>query len=386
MDGSKHHGTMEAVSVPQLSAFLTESGLFLVDQKVAQGTTQQKKLKTIELADFCRQLAAMLSSGITLIRAMTIIEQRDAKPHVKKVYETVIADLRRGSSLSEAMELQGRAFPPLLINMMRAGENSGGMDATALKMAVTFDKQHKLDGKMKSASVYPIILVFMILAVIIILFTFVLPQFAGLFGNMELPLPTQIMMNFSSFLINYWMFLLVGIIVGISGLIALFRRPGPKLQLDRFKLKIPKIGKLLSTVYTARFARTLSSLYVSGIPMIQALTIARATVDNSYIEKQFDMVINNLGNGRTLSQALADVDGFEKKLNSTILIGEESGRLEQMLESVADQFDYDSEMATQQMVSMMEPIMIIVLAVVVAFVIISVLLPIFQMYQGIEGS
>jgi len=377
---------MEAVSVPQLSAFLTESGLFLVDQKVAQGTTQQKKLKTIELADFCRQLAAMLSSGITLIRAMTIIEQRDAKPHVKKVYETVIADLRRGSSLSEAMELQGRAFPPLLINMMRAGENSGGMDATALKMAVTFDKQHKLDGKMKSASVYPIILVFMILAVIIILFTFVLPQFAGLFGNMELPLPTQIMMNFSSFLINYWMFLLVGIIVGISGLIALFRRPGPKLQLDRFKLKIPKIGKLLSTVYTARFARTLSSLYVSGIPMIQALTIARATVDNSYIEKQFDMVINNLGNGRTLSQALADVDGFEKKLNSTILIGEESGRLEQMLESVADQFDYDSEMATQQMVSMMEPIMIIVLAVVVAFVIISVLLPIFQMYQGIEGS
>jgi type IV pilus assembly protein PilC len=127
----------------------------------------------------------------------------------------------------------------------------------------------------------------------------------------------------------------------------------------------------------------MASLYVSGIPMIQSLQIARKTLGNTYIDKQFDDVIYDLGNGRTLSQALSNVEGFDRKLNSTILIGEESGRLEQMLESVADQFDYDSEMATGRLVAMMEPLMIVIMAVIVAFVIISVMLPIFGMYGQI---
>jgi type IV pilus assembly protein PilC len=206
-----------------------------------------------------------------------------------------------------------------------------------------------------------------------------------MFEGMELPLPTRIVMGISDFLTAYGIYLLIIIVIAAVLLINLFRQPGPRKALDKSLLRFPKIGKLLQTIYTARFSRTLASLYVSGIPMIQALTVAQGTIGNKYIESQFRDVVDNLGNGRTLSQSISIVDGFENKLKSTIMIGEESGRLEQMLESVADQFDYDSEMASQRMVAMIEPIMIVVMAGIVGLVIVSVMMPIFQMYETIGG-
>ncbi|MDR0817752.1 MAG: type II secretion system F family protein [Clostridiales Family XIII bacterium] len=386
VDGSKRNGRLEAANETQLTSLLSQDGLFLMQSSTAEKSVRTAKLKTQEIADFCRQLAAMLSSGITLIRAMQIIAGRDTKPHIKKVYEAVISDLQRGSTLSEAMTHQGRAFPELLISMMRAGESSGRMDITATKMAEQYDKQHRLDGKIKSATTYPIILVVLIVLVMVIIFTFVLPTFFDMFKDMVLPLPTRIVLAISNFLTGHFAELIVGVVIVVFALLWLFRQPGPRRAFDHFKLRLPKIKGLLSIIYTSRFARTLSSLYVSGIPMIQALSICRSTIGNKYIDSQFDMVIGDLGNGRTLSQALVKVDGFDKKLNSTIMIGEESGRLEQMLESVADQFDYDSEMASQRLVTMLEPILIVVMAVIVAFVMISVMMPIYQMYSTVGAE
>jgi type IV pilus assembly protein PilC len=330
----------------------------------------------------------MLGAGIMLIRAMTIISQRNLKPHIKKIYLQLIEDLQRGSTLSEAMAKRGRSFPELLISMIRAGENTGKLDATTEKMAASYDSEHRLNGKLRGAMVYPAILLVMIIGVVLVLFTFVLPQFMGLFENMVLPWPTRVVMGISDFLLSSGIYLLIGIVALIAGLIWLFRRPSPRRALDRVMLKIPRIGRLLKTIYTARFARTLASLYVSGIPMIQALSIAKSTIGNSYIEWQFSSVIEALGNGRTLSQALSQVDGFEPKLYSTVLIGEESGSLEKMLDAIADQYEYDSEIASQQLITVIEPIMIIIMASIVAFVIISVLMPIYQLYSniGAEGG
>jgi len=382
-DGSRKQGTLETASVAQLSHHLTTEGLFLVDHKIISEKIKSKKIKISEIADFCRQLAAMLASGITLIRAMQIIAQRDNKPEVKQSYTSLIEDLKRGNTLSDAMENQGKAYPSLLVNMIRSGESSGGLEAACAKMADTYDKQNKLSNKMKSASTYPLILIVMIISVIIVLFTFVMPKFEPLFRDMVLPLPTQIMFGISGFLVSYWYYVAVAVILGAALITSILKQPAPKHAIDRLKLRLPLIGKLMRTIYTARFARTLASLYVSGIPMIQSLTIARTTIDNVYIERQFDAVINALGNGMTLSQALMFVDGFDLKLQSTVMIGEESGRLEQMLDSVADQFDYEAEQATQRLVTLMEPVMIIIMAAVVALVIMSVILPIFQMYQNI---
>ncbi|MDR0346860.1 MAG: type II secretion system F family protein [Coriobacteriales bacterium] len=386
LSGTKRTGSVEAATVDALAASLKQENLFLTDWSTAKPKIESRKLKTDEVADFCRQLGAMLSAGIMLIRAMNILAQRNLKPHIKKIYDALILDLQRGSTLSEAMAARGRTFPELLISMIRAGENTGKLDVTCEKMAVNYDKEHRLNAKMRQALVYPIILIVLIIGVVLIIFTFVLPQFMGLFENMELPLPTKIVMGISDFLLAWGVWLLVGVIALVAGLIMLFRQPRPRRAFDHFKLMLPKIGQLLRIIYTARFARTLSSLYVSGISMIQALVIARDTVGNTYIAAQFDGVIEALGNGRTLSQALATVDGFEPKLRSTVLIGEESGNLEKMLESVADQYEYDSEMATQSLVTLIEPVLIVVMATIVAFVIISVLLPIYQLYTNIGSE
>ncbi|MDR2492694.1 MAG: type II secretion system F family protein [Coriobacteriales bacterium] len=385
LDGASRKGQQEATTVSQLSSALRESGLFLLDCETLEDEQAGLRLKSQELADFCRQLGAMLSSGITLIRAMQIIAQRDAKPRVKKCYARLVEDLKRGHSLYDAMRRQGKAFAPLLVNMMRAGEDSGGLDTTANKMAQTYEKQHRIDAKLRSASIYPIVLLVMIVLVVVIMFTFVLPQFMGVFKNMALPLPTQAMMAVSDFLVHNLMTVAAAAVVAAAGVVLVFKQPGPRWALDRAKVRLPVVGKLLRTVYTARFARTLASLYASGIPMMQALSIARTTMVNSYLERQFDEVLQELGNGSPLSQALKPVDGFDQKLYSTILIGEESGRLEHMLDSVADQFDYEAEVATQRLAGLMEPAMIIILAVIVAGVIISVLLPVLQMYQEAEG-
>jgi type IV pilus assembly protein PilC len=302
------------------------------------------------------------------------------------VYSAVIDDLQRGATLSEAMSMRGKAFPELLINMMKAGESTGRMDVTASKMADNYDKEARLNKKLFSAIAYPVFLLILLTAAVIFIFTFVIPQFTELFVDMELPVPTKIVLAISNFLTTKWMFLIVGLVVAVAGLITLFRRPGPRKWLDRLKLRIPKVGKLLRTIYTARFARTLSSLYVSGIPMIQAMNVARNILGNTYLESQFDDVIDSLGNGHTLSQSVALVNGFEKKLPSTIMIGEESGRLEHMLESVSDQYDYDAEMAANSLVALLEPLLIILTAIIVAFVVISVLLPVFEMYSTLEAS
>ena len=386
LDGSKQTGKAEAAGVDQLATFLRGENLFLVDSRPLETLATYKKLSTIEVADFCRQLGAMLSSGINLIRAMMILSQRDNKDYVRKIYDALIEDLQRGSTLSEAMALRGRAFPELLINMIRAGEQTGRLDESCMKMANQYDKDHRLNSKIKSAMSYPIILVILIIGVVLIIFTFVIPRFVSMYQDMELPLPTRMVMAMSDFILQNGVFLLVGIIAAALGLMYLFKKPEPRRALDRTLIKFPKIGKLLQTIYTARFARTLASLYVSGIPMIQALTVSQATVGNKYIENQFREVIEHLGNGRTLSQSISIVDGFEVKLKSTIMIGEESGRLESMLESVADQFDYDSEMASQRMVAMLEPLFIVIMAGVVGFVVISVLLPIFNMYGAVAGE
>jgi len=386
LDGKKQTGKAEAAGTVQLASFLRSENLFLVDSTLLEKISTYRKLTTLEVADFCRQLGAMLSSGINLIRAMMILAQRDTKEAVRKVHDALIEDLQRGSTLSEAMALRGRAFPELLINMIRAGEQTGRLDESCMKMANQYEKDHRLNSKIKSAMMYPIFLICLIVAVVLIIFTFVIPRFTSMYQGMELPAPTRIVMAVSDFMLSSGVYLVICIIVAIFALIALFRQPAPRRGLDHMKIKLPKIGKLLQTIYTARFARTLSSLYVSGIPMIHALTIAQSTVGNKYIESQFREVIEHLGNGRTLSQAISVVDGFEMKLKSTILIGEESGRLESMLESVADQFDYDSEMATQRMVAMLEPMFIIIMAFVVGFVVVSVLLPIFSLYSAIGGE
>lgn len=376
-------GTMEAANPDLVRRTLRQNNEFAL--KIQEVHEQHKvyKLKPMEISDFSRQIASMLSSGITMIRAIKIMEERDIKPAIKRVYGELYQEIQRGNTLSYAMEETGGSFPELLINMYKSGEASGQMEGTARKMADHYEKEHKLRGKIKSAMTYPVILFAITIIVVALIFTLILPQFFTLFEGIELPAITQLMINISTSMTTYWYVYIIALIIIIVLGSFLLTVPSIKKALDQFKLKIPKIGKLMKIIYTARFARTLSSLYSSGLAMINALTISGATIGNTYLQGQFPHAIEQVRNGEPLSASIQTIHGFDAKLVSTIYIGEESGNLDEMLESVADAFDYEAEMATARLVTFIEPIMIIIMAVIVGGIMLSVMLPIMTLYQNI---
>jgi len=376
-------GTMEASSADVVRRTLRQKNEFAIKISEVEENKKQYKLKPMELSDFSRQVASMMASGITVIRAIRIMEERDIKLPLKKVYSTLYKEIQRGNTLSFAMEATGGSFPELLINMYKAGEASGQMEGTARKMADHYEKEHKLNGKIKSAMTYPAILFVVTIMVVILIFTLILPQFFTLFEGIELPAITQLMINISSSLTNYWLFYIIGVLILVVITSFLLTIPSVKQGLDQFKLKIPQIGKLLKIIYTARFARTLSSLYSSGLAMINALNISGSIVGNTYLQSQFPKAIAQVRNGEPLSASIGTIKGFDPKLVSTIYIGEESGNLDEMLETVADAFDYEAEMATTRLVTFIEPIMIIIMAVIVGGIMLSVMLPIMTLYQNI---
>lgn len=229
--------------------------------------------------------------------------------------------------------------------------------------------------------IYPIILVFVMLGCAVLLFTIIIPSFVDVFGDMPLPFITQALMGISNVMTTNWYWIMIGVLVIVAVIASLLRIPSVRYKLDRLKLKLPIFGKLNRTIYTARFARTMCSLYTSGISIINGLMIVRSTIGNKFIEDQFDMVITSVRNGVSLSQSIQKVEGFDVKLASSIYIGEESGRLDEMLTTLADDFDYDSEMASQRMVTVIEPIMIVVMAIMVVIVMMGVLLPVVTLYN-----
>ena len=386
MNAKKVTGKIEAADRRELTTLLREENLFLIDCKdVTNREKNTYKFKLKELAEFSRQLGSMIGAGVSLIRAISILVQREEKPKIKKIYTDIYRKLQQGSTLSVAMEEQGNAFPQLMINMYRSGENSGQMEKVAKTMAAQYDKDNRVKSKVKNAMIYPIILLVVTVFVILIVFTFIIPQFQDLFKGMELPLVTRIVNGFSNLLLSYWYWILIVVLCIVAVITSLLRVDKIRYKFDRFKLKAPLFGKLLRIIYTARFARNLCSLYTSGISIITAMQIVRTTIGNKYIDAQFDESIIMIRNGTSLSQSIQRIDGFDSKLATSIFIGEESGKLEDMLTSIADDFDYESEAATQRMVAVLEPIMIIVLAVIVLLVMMSVLLPIYQMYQNPTG-
>lgn len=343
------------------------------------------RLKPKELADFCRQLGVMQRTGIPVIKALGLMLEQNPKHRLRAVYRKIFTMISQGNPLSYAMEQCGGSFPTLMINMFRAGEASGKLDETAMKLAAYYTSEHKLNTKIRNAMAYPILLAILTLLITLVMFTLILPNFFDLFttNGIELNILTRTVIAISELIVNQWSLLLCGaifIIIMIRFAVAL---PATRLQLDRTKLDIPKIGNLVRIVYTARFARTLSSLYSSGISMIEAVEIGVRTIGNSYIENQFVAVLDKIRSGQSLSTAIKGVDGFEKKLTTTIFIGEESGRLDDMLLTMSDEYEFESDMAVERMLTYIEPIMIVVMALIVGVIMVAVMVPVMNMRNTI---
>jgi len=385
LQNKKITGSIDAHDNADLRKLLRTQDLVLLKSKPLEGAQTRYRLKSSEISEFSRQLSSMLQSGITVVRALEIIKDRDMKPPIGTIYQQMHKEVSRGCTLSEAMRMQGRAFPELLVNMFMSGEESGQLERSADKMASHYDKENRLNGKVKTAMTYPAILAVVTLVVIMLLFTLILPQFFAIFEDMgtDLPAVTKLLVGVSHFLQNKWFLslLFVGAVVVLVRL--MLRKESIALKVDRMKLRMPIVGKLLMIIYTARFSRTLSSLYSSGLSMLNALDICATIIGNKYIAIQFKSMITEVRNGDPLSEAIAKIDGFDKKVSTTILIGEESGRLDAMLESVAESYDYEADVATSRLVQLIEPIMLVLMALIVGTVMFSVIMPLLSLYQNI---
>lgn len=387
MEGRIFRGTMEASGEQALQQQLKEQGLYLVDAKDAASSRGRRRFSPRQLSEFCKEMSALLASGISIVRALEIVSEEEGLPAwIRSVYLKVLAELKKGVPLSEAMEAQ-RCFPELMLGMIRSGEGSGNIDSVMERLSLHYDRDNRLRQQVRSAMTYPCVLLVMSIAVVILIVTFILPQFEELFSEMErLPAVTEFLMAVSDFLVNRWYVLLlllfwIGVVCHIAGKIYRVRR-----AVDYVKIRLPVAGKLYKVIYTARFARTLSSLYSSGMPILSALETAGGTVGNLYIQEQFDNVRSMVQSGVPLSASLREVDGFVRKFSSTILVGEESGRLDVMLDSIAVSMEEDAEAASKRLVTLLEPVLICVMALVVGFIIAAVMLPIYESYGAIEGA
>lgn len=388
IDGKVVRGAMEAADYDTLYSQLLAQGLYLQSATCRGAGRKPRTLRPQELSDLCRQLSTLLASGVSLVRALTIISQDEGiSAGLRRIYESVLGEVRKGSSLSAALEAQ-QVFPLLMLGMIRAGEGSGKLDQVAERLAIHYEKAHQMNQQIKSALMYPMILAILAVVVVIVIVTFVLPQFSDLFSTMDsLPGVTLALMAFSNFMVTKWYLMILGVAAAVMVIRTLLRIPAVRLEMDRRKLKMPVFGPLNQVICTARFARTISSLYSSGLPIVTALQTARDTIiGNAYIVSQFDDVLVQVRSGVSLSAALETVDGFQRKLCSSIAVGEETGRLDSMLDSIADSMEYDAQQASKRMMTILEPMLIVLMAFVVGFIIIAVMSPIIGSYSAIESS
>lgn len=387
-EGNIISGMMSAYDEDDLYRRLKSEDKFLLEADSGTEGKNNRQLSAMMLSEFNRELGDMLAAGVTMVRALTILAQEEfRRPKERAVLMQVLKLIRQGESISDAMEQQNGAFPVLMVNMYRAAETGGKISDTAKRLAVHYEKEHHLNSKVRAATIYPSILLVLMCLVVVFIISFVLPQLSGLFASLDkLPMATRILFAISSAGKIHWRGVLAGIVVLAVVLLLLQKMPAVRAWKDQVKLKIPLAGRLMKVIYTARFARSLSSLYSAGIPIVTAMQISARTIGNTYIERQFDKAIAQLHSGKPLSEALEEIQGFRQKLSAVVRVGEESGELVQMLDSMADAFDYESEMAINRLVGYLEPVLIVVMACLIGFIMIAVLMPIYDSYSAIGAS
>ncbi|HVW79663.1 MAG TPA: type II secretion system F family protein [Mycobacteriales bacterium] len=343
------------------------------------------RVKLKDLAIFSRQFATMINSGLSLMRALSILaEQTESKLFAGFISE-VRNDVEAGNSLSAAMAKHPKVFPPLMVNLCKAGEIGGFLDTVLLQIAENYEAEVKLRAKIKSAMTYPIVVGCIAIIALVVMLTFVVPSFAKIFTSLgsKLPAPTQMLVDIS----HAMKFVLpLGIILAIAGTIVWRRirdREDVRRVVDPLKLKVPVFGLLFQKVAIARFARNLGTMIKSGVPILQALDIVADTTGNWTITQAVHDVQESVRQGESLTQPLSQHDVFPPMVVQMMAVGEDTGALDTMLAKIAEFYDQEVEATTEALTALIEPIMIAVLGGLVGSMIVCLYLPIFEVYNHI---
>ncbi|MFB9325203.1 type II secretion system F family protein [Paenibacillus aurantiacus] len=387
--GKQLKGKISAMDKSTAVEELRKRGLIVLSLEEERHTILQMDIyignpvKTQHFIVYCRQFATLIRAGVTILDATGILAaQTESKP-LKKALVAVHASLLKGNAFSSAVQEHKRIFPAMFTSMIRAGEESGDIEGTLERLAVFFEKAHMTREKIKSALTYPAVVGFLAIAAVVYLLKAVVPQFVSMFASMdaELPTITKMVMAMSNSISNQWYLWLLGVVALVASYFVAGRTEKGAYAIAYVKLKAPVFGKLSQKGAIAQMSRTLSSLYASAVPMLQALTIVEEVVDNRVISKYIRQSADSLRQGNPLSDPLKKAWVFPPLVTQMIAIGEETGSLDLMLSKVADFYEMDVENTVDRLKSLIEPLLLVFLAGVVGLIVAAIMLPMFSLYE-----
>ncbi|WEG11460.1 type II secretion system F family protein [Pullulanibacillus sp. KACC 23026] len=390
--GRMKKGNITAESKQDAVKALREKGIAAME--IAEGTpsllTMDLKIgpsvKSSDMVIFLRQFATLIKAGVPIVDSVEILSEQSESKALKATLTQIAHELKQGQSLSAACEQHKKLFPPLVINMIKAGEIGGSLEETLERLATFTEKQHELKQKVVSTMFYPATIGLMAIGVIVFIMVYVVPMFANMFEgfNAKLPPITLFVLGLSHVIVHYWWIVLFIIIVISIFFYFLLQNKSSKMVLDYAILKVPIFGKLSQKAEIARITRTLSSLFSSSVPILQALTVVERVTNNEVIRKVIINAKDSLEKGRSLAEPLKESWVFPPLVHHMIAVGEQTGALDYMLEKVADFYEAEVETMTDRLKSLIEPVMIIILAAVVGFIVLSIVIPMFNLYSQLS--
>jgi type IV pilus assembly protein PilC len=378
---------VQAENESSAAKLLTSQGLFpiSIDLKGTGGLLDKTglggRVGTKDRIIFTRQLSTLINAGLPLTQSLRTVTDQIQNKNLHAVIVDVVTAVESGSSLSQAFSQHPKVFNDIYVSLVAAGEASGSLDKTLERIANQQEKDAAIVSKIRSALIYPVIVLGVIVAVLVFMLTTVLPQVGNLYKDLgkELPILTQILLAISSFIVNFWYITIIGAGAAVFGLKSYAQTPAGRSLFDSAKLNMPLFGKIFRKVYMARFSRTLGTMLSSGIPMLEALRIVKNAIDNVHVEAALEKSISGVKGGKALSSTLEGQETFIALVPQMIRIGEQSGAIDSMLDRVATYYEGEVDEEVKNLSTTIEPLLMVVLGVVVGGVIAAILLPVYSL-------
>ncbi len=405
-NGKERRGNVNADSPEAANSQLTDMGLMPTQVVEAQGKTKGRRggatkaravkkksslfgrISNQELTLFTRQLATLLRSGVPLLRGLDVMERQEKNAKLAAVISSLAENVRSGNSFSDGLTQYPKYFDKLYVNMVRAGEAGGVLETVLDRLAGFMEKSLRLKKRVKSAMVYPAVVVFVAIVIVGLLMVVVVPKFEQIFEDMlrgaALPAPTQLVIGTSRFIQDNIFIVLGAVVAAVILLKFMVKTPAGARMVDWTVYKLPKIGDLLGKANIARFTRTFGTLLASGVPILDALVITREIVSNRFFADAIGRIHDQVRDGESVAGPMANEKVFPSMVTSMVEVGEETGELDEMLSRVADNYDEDVDNAVNGITSIIEPVMIVFLAVVVGFIVIALFLPIIRIIETLS--
>lgn len=388
--GQKMSGTIEVASEAAGITLLRERGLTVTSMKKARAKkkARNKRVGIDDLVIFCRQMATIVNAGLPLIEGLNILGEQMENPTFRRVIKQIEKDVEGGDTLTDSLSRHPKVFSTLFINLVRAGEASGMLDEILAQLALYLEKASSLQRKVKSAMIYPIVVMIVAVIVVLVLMIWVIPVFEGIFQGFgaELPLPTKILLTISHFIRDYWYLLGAGAF-GLGFLVKkILSTEKGRYKFDQNLLKMPILGTLFRKVAVAKFSRTFSTLLRSGVNILVSLEIVARTSGNKVVERAIDNMRSSIKEGESIAGPLRDSGVFPPMVTRMIDVGERTGALDEMLTKIADFYEDQVDTAVAGLTQMLEPFILVFLGVIVGGILIAMYMPMFKMTTIIKGK